>query len=61
MCFTATIFKMPEHELRQQSAAQWHGPVNPHYSTNYTRMQSYTSWPAVSKEKAENLTNASFF
>jgi len=50
--FTATSFKMPKRELRQHNTAQWHGPVYPHYSTKNTRMQSYATWPAISKQKA---------
>jgi len=52
---------MPEQEKRQHNTAQWHGPVYPHYSTNNTRMQSCASWPAISKHKAEKLSNAGFF
>jgi hypothetical protein len=59
--FTAASFKMPEQELKQHDRAQWHGPTYPRYSSNNTRMQSYTSKRAISKQKAENLTNTGFF
>jgi hypothetical protein len=33
----------------------------PHYPANSTRMQSYATWPAISKQKPESLSNAGFF
>jgi len=40
---------------------QWDGPKYKHYSTHYARMHSYFTWPANSKQKAVNLSNAGFF
>ena len=46
---------------RKHYITQWDGPKYQHYSTHYARMQSYNTWPAYSKQKAENLSNAGFF
>ena len=55
--FIAANFKMPE---RKQNNTPWDGPKYHHYSTHYARMQSYNTWPADSKQKAENLSKAGF-
>jgi hypothetical protein len=56
-----TCFKMPEQELGQQNTAEWYWPTYPYYSTNNTRMQSYSGWSAISKRKREKLSIAGFF
>jgi len=35
--------------------------VFPHYSKRSARIKSLATWPATSKQKAENLSNAGFF
>jgi len=46
---------------RKHNTTQWDGPKYQHYSTHCVRMQSYNTWPADSKQKAKNLSNAGFF
>ena len=60
MCFifTAASFKMPDPK---HNTTQWDGPKYKHYSTHYALMHSYFTWPANSKQKAVNLSNAGFF
>jgi hypothetical protein len=36
-------------------------PTFPNYSTNKNRMQSFVTWPAGSKQKPQELSNAGFF
>jgi len=48
---------MPE---LKHNTIQLNGPKDQHYSTHYARMQSYNTWPADSKQKAENLSKAGF-
>ena len=45
----------------KHNTTKWDGPKYPHYSTHYARMQSYNTWPANSKQRAVNLSNAGFF
>jgi hypothetical protein len=61
MSFTAASFKMSQHELRQHNTVQWHGPIYPHFSTHNNRIMSFATWPAISKQTAENLSYAGFF
>jgi hypothetical protein len=37
------------------------GPMYPYYSTNSDQMYSFASWPTVSKQKPEYLSNSAFF
>jgi len=46
---------------RKHNTFQWNGPKYQHYSTHYALMQSYNTWPADSKQKAENLSKGGFF
>jgi len=59
--FSATSFKIPEKESRQQNTIQCYVSAYLHYSTNNTRMHSYVSCPHILNQKAENLSNADFF
>ena len=47
--------------LPKHNTTQWDGPKYQHYSIQYARIQSYFTWPADSKQKAENLSKARFF
>ena len=61
MFFTATSFKIREHRLKQHNTTRWDHPTFPNYSTNKKRMQSFDTWPAGSKQKPQDLSNASCF
>ena len=45
----------------KHNTTQWDWPKYKHYSTHYARMQSYNTWPADLKQKAENLSKSGFF
>ena len=59
--FTATSYKILEHELRQNNTIRWDPPTYPNNSTNQNRMQSFATWPAVSKQRPQDLSNGGFF
>jgi hypothetical protein len=59
--FTATSFRVLEHEFRQHNTTRWDGPMCTYYSTHANRMQSYTNWPVTSEQKAKDLSDAGFF
>jgi hypothetical protein len=59
--FTATSFKILEHQVRQHNTTRWNIPFYPNYSSNKNRMQSFITWPAGSKQKPQDLSNAGFF
>ena len=61
MFFTAISFKIREHQLKQHNTTRWDPPTFPYYSTNKNRVQSFVNWPAVSKQKPKDLSNAGFF
>jgi hypothetical protein len=60
MCsvFTAARFNLSE---RKHHTAQWDSPMFPHYSKRSARIMSFATLPAISKQKAENLSNAGLF
>ena len=59
--FTATSFKIRENQLKQHNTTRWYPPTFPNYSTNTNGMQSFDTWPAGSKQKPQDLSNAGFF
>jgi hypothetical protein len=61
MFFTATSFKIHEHQIKQHNTTRRDPPTFPNYSTNKNRMQSFVTCPAGSKQKPQDLNNAGFF
>jgi len=45
----------------KHNTTQWDGPKYQHYSKHYGQTQSYFIWPADSKQKVVNLSEARFF
>ena len=61
MFFTATSFKIREHQLKQHNTTRWDPPTFPNYSTNKKQDAVIRYLAARSKHKPQDLSNAGFF
>jgi len=59
--FTAIIFKRLGHTLKQHNITRWDPLVYPAFSTKTSRIETFATWSASSKQTHQNLSNAGFY